>query len=423
VAGISDPRVHAPFTISLRVAHGNTVRLDCRAATARPVVSLSDTMLRFSGSQTRATTTLVNRGTLGTPFCFTPSPSALYVFEPASGVLAPSQEVPVSVTFRPTAAEAHLSSAACVLEHHPPLFVTLLASERLDWDVVAQAMQLRRAGLDTVPPSRLEAMIQDGRVAVRDDGSLARVSPPPPAAAEAATPLKSPLKSPLPPPASPAATATPASVTVSPPLLDFGVCPAGSRKLVAGIPAREITVTNTTEGDVACQWAALPDAAAMTLEPMFAVVPRHGSATFSLAFRPPEPNRHYACQLECMAIFAGEPRAAPWRLTACAMGQTFPSAVSAVDRVSLAPSSAITLAPAEPGTQQYATLTLRNDATAPAHFSWSAPPATRLYPSSGFLPPLGGQVSRENKNKQKTKKRKEKEKKKKKKKKREKKRA
>ena len=48
----------------------------------------------------------------------------------------------------------------------------------------------------------------------------------------------------------------------------------------------------------------------------------------------------------------------------------------------------IDVPPAEPGAQQYATVLVKNDSTAPAHFAWTCPEGASAQPPVGLVPPL-----------------------------------
>ena len=66
--------------------------------------------------------------------------------------------------------------------------------------------------------------------------------------------------------------------------INFGPCPYGSRRKVDTIPARSVTITNSSESSVPCVWALVDGAFSIT--PTACVLEPHASQTFSVSSCP-----------------------------------------------------------------------------------------------------------------------------------------
>jgi hypothetical protein len=268
-----------------------------------------------------------NDATVEVPYWIDVASNPVFHVSPAQGLLPASGSVELTVTFQPQHALAFVHQLDIVLQHHAPLAIQLfgLALEAegaalpttplqsADLDAFGQRL---RGGLAHLAPSQLRKLMSERRVLV-ERGALVAVKSTETDDAELATApargrtsrqpgrkggdadlvqapdlLSTPVTGPL--------------IEVTNAIVDFGRCPAGSRKLVASIAPRPLVVRNNTRAPMRCFWQQPGDDSPFTVSPAVVDVPPGSSVSCYVKCRPLEANCTYSHTIEGYAIYQEE---------------------------------------------------------------------------------------------------------------------
>jgi hypothetical protein len=282
----------------------------------------------------------------------------------------------ISVTFAPDAPIHYSREVTILIQHHPPLTLKIHANaigllrdhhiERVAPTPILprhiEAYKVKEArGLAKYPPSALRVMCSNETITVDEAGHLEWITEPINVAQELRYKSASPAGKPEAVKSACKKTATgkkkkrggaededeevaeeeekvvegpqdpQAFMSMSTGFVEFGSCPAGSKRKVATIPTQTVSFTNPTEGELLLSWMSTHEP--FTVEPMEAAVAPGASTTFTISFAPAHVNTFFTRELECFVSYTEDrhPRPTedafftrPWHLIVNASGHTFP---------------------------------------------------------------------------------------------------
>ena len=182
--------------------------------------------------------------------------------------------------------------------------------------------------------------------------------------------------------------------------VDFGSC-----SIRRSTEPRTITVTNTADAKVTCNWV-LPNDWVRVFPPSADVLPRGGQTSFQVHFRPGAENMYYACTLEAFVSFktmrnfrlvTDKSFVPPWHVEVEVQGHTFaPGAEHFLPKVELPGEGSTVFFPASsvPG-RKHQTLALKNLAHTPLFFNMDTTLTNRVFsckPMRGLVEPSAMQM-------------------------------
>ena len=368
--------------IDIRVFKGNSLAIACHGTSLGPDVSLNNSTINFldavCGQNVHKVIKLVNKAAMATQYQVLADKNGAFGFSSLSGKLGPNETKQITVTFEPDAPIHYSREVDILVHHHAPLRLNVHGNaigllrdhhiERveptpiLQRHIVAYNVKEER-GLAQYPPSSLREMASSGTIKVDGQGHLAWATssvsgaqdlrfckPEEAKSAESGEPGTSKgsrskrdhsvskgkgSQSSL----GAASLAVEAEteedsrdfMSLSSSFIDFGCCPAGSRKKVATIPSQTVTFTNPTEGELLLSW--MTGTEPFAVHPVEAAVAPGATQVFNLTFEPVYVDHFYTRELECFVSYTEDrhPRPTedvfftrPWHLLTTASGHTFP---------------------------------------------------------------------------------------------------
>jgi len=370
--------------IDIRVFKGNSLAIACHGKSLGPEVSLNNSTINFldavCGHKVNKAIKLVNKAAMATQFQILADKDGAFGFSALSGMLGPNETKQITVSFEPDAPIHYSREVDILVHHHAPLRLNIHGNaigllrdhhiERveptpiLQRHIVAYNVKEKR-GLAQYPPSALREMASSGLIKVDNEGHLAWATnvvndaqdlrfcksgeAKLDAAAAAAKPSASKghrSKRDRPALKNKGDRSSPGSahiaveteteesgdfLSLSNAFIDFGCCPAGSKKKVATIPSQQVTFTNPTDGELLLSW--MTDTEPFTVYPVEAAVAPGATQVFDIVFKPVYVNQFYTRELECFVSYTEDrhPRPTedafftrPWHLLTTASGHTFP---------------------------------------------------------------------------------------------------
>lgn len=276
----------------VEVVHGAPTEVSCSGSSCGPRAALSTDMLEFTspcGGQASRTFTILNECGIELHYQIVECDSAVFKPTQCHGVIAAHSRQNVTIKFCPSLPIRYHNKLTVLVDYHCPLTLDLLGTSndskyeflgRYPSDprpVLAQHVMnlagFQEKGWAIYPPADIQA---------KAEAELANgVGQRPPSSSVVAQPL----------------------VTLSTRNIDFGACPAGSRKLVDSIKPQTMSLSNTTLGDLDVSW--ISPGSSFSIEPTRFTLPKGETKLFMVNFRPVHANQFYHAHFDCYIEYTG----------------------------------------------------------------------------------------------------------------------
>jgi hypothetical protein len=378
---------------------GNTIGLTCDGLSVGPDVTFSTHSMNFgdvfAGQDCKKPLRISNGSTLPANFQILAEQAGVFEFQRVEGII-PEEMYPgkagyidMIVTFKPTVPCNYYKRVYILLKNQQPVYIDLLGTcydLKLRPAPFSQrhvdAYRAREAsGRGRLAPEALEELDITGNLALEATQEIDLSE----------DDLWDEIFREFDDPSRPVTVDT---------FVDFGSCT--SLKVTE---PKSITVTNTADAKVTCNWV-LPNEWVKVFPESADVLPRGGQTTFQVHFRPGAENMYYGCTLEAFVSFktmrnfrlvTDKSFVPPWHVEVEVQGHTFaPGAEHFLPKVELPGEGSTVFFPAAsvPG-RKHQTLALKNLAHTPLFFNMDTSLTDRVFsckPMRGLVQPSAMQM-------------------------------
>ncbi len=378
---------------------GNTIGLTCDGLSVGPDVQFSTHSMNFgdvfTGQECKKALRISNNSTLPANFQILAEQYGVFEFQRVEGII-PEEMYPgkagyidMVVTFKPTVACNYYKRVYILLKNQQPVFIDLLGTcydLKLRPAPFSQrhvdAYRAREAsGHGRLAPDELEELDITDNLALEATQEIDLSE----------DDLWDEIFREFDDPSRPVTVDT---------YVDFGSCSS-----MRATEPKSITVTNTADAKVTCNWV-LPNEWVKVFPESADVLPRGGQTTFQVHFRPGAENMYYACTLEAFVSFktmrnfrlvTDKSFVPPWHVEVEVQGHTFaPGAEHFLPKVELPGEGSTVFFPASsvPG-RKHQTLALKNLAHTPLFFNMDSSLTDRVFsckPMRGLVQPSAMQM-------------------------------
>ncbi|KXS11891.1 hypothetical protein M427DRAFT_126202, partial [Gonapodya prolifera JEL478] len=397
------PGITSSENFLISTVSGNNIELQCKGNSVGPKVRLSSSLVNFndipSGSSVARSIHVINTSNHTASYQFMIDPTSTFKLDKASGVLAPSSSIPVTIRFCPFEPINYHRRVFCLIEHQEPLLLDLIGTcftdKRRPATFTANHLEKYRNrlrnGVWQFGPEQMEEMLENGELTLRD-GSIAFREDLQPDLKKSSVALGETLI--MEQFFNRGSTAF-KEVTLLDDEIDFGSSPT-----YRVAETRLVKIRNNTRGKVSCVWISESDESNSEVDGTFTVAPHScdikplSTAEFRVSFRPNSENTFYHKELECFVYFksmrnfrlVNEDTFTPsWCLilslsgSTCRLGET-----TYIPNVSFTPAN-IEFPSCNPPRAVYRTVRMTNDGDSLVRFSFSNERSEKHTSESGSI--------------------------------------